>query len=131
MLKIRIRADETAVDTTPLSGDRPIDDIHLFRMTLGDHHLEHEVLRLFDRQIELLLARMENAEECAVATLAHTLKGSARGVGAWDVARSAEAVEAAVAQGVGVAEACARLAAAADAVREAIAQILNENRHVR
>jgi HPt (histidine-containing phosphotransfer) domain-containing protein len=131
MLKIKIRTDETAVDPTPLSGDRPIDDIHLFRMTLGDHHLEHEVLRLFDRQIELLLARMENAEADAVATLAHTLKGSARGVGAWDVARSAEAVEAAVAQGAGVPEACARLAVATAAVREAIAEILNENRHLR
>jgi hypothetical protein len=28
-----------------------------------------------------------------VSTLAHTLKGSARGVGAWNVARAAEAVE--------------------------------------
>ncbi len=71
--------------------DRPIDLVHLARMTLGDRSLEREVLQLFDRQSALLIARMRSAAPPGIATLAHTLKGSARGIGAWRVARAAEA----------------------------------------
>ena len=62
-------------------------------MTLGERSLEREVLQLFDRQSTLLLARMRAADAGGVGALAHTLKGSARGIGAWRVARAAEAVE--------------------------------------
>ena len=71
--------------------DRPIDLVHLARTTMGDRSLEREVLQLFDRQSTLLIARMRSAATGNVATLAHTLKGSARGIGAWRVARAAEA----------------------------------------
>jgi HPt (histidine-containing phosphotransfer) domain-containing protein len=82
------------VVSPPLAPDaQAIDRTHLFRMTLGDHDLECEVLRLFDQQAGLLLARMAEADAAGVAALAHTLKGSARGVGAFGVARAAEAVE--------------------------------------
>ena len=54
-------------------------------MTFGDRSLEREVLQLFDRQAGLLLARMHSGEPAAVATLAHTLKGSAASIGATDV----------------------------------------------
>jgi HPt (histidine-containing phosphotransfer) domain-containing protein len=82
------------VVSPPLAPDaQAIDRTHLFRMTLGDHDLECEVLRLFDQQAGLLLARMAEADASGVAALAHTLKGSARGVGAFGVARAAEAVE--------------------------------------
>jgi hypothetical protein len=62
-------------------------------MTLGDRSLEREVLALFDRQADMLLARMREGNAAVVAASAHTLKGSARGIGAWCVARAAEAVE--------------------------------------
>jgi len=75
------------------SVERPIDLVHLARMTLGERSLEREVLQLFDRQATLLLARMQAASGDAVASLAHTLKGSARAIGAGGVARAAEAVE--------------------------------------
>ena len=75
------------------SGERPIDLVHLARMTFGDRSLEREVLTLFDRQAGLLMARMEAADPTAVLTIAHTLTGSARGIGAWRVARAAEALE--------------------------------------
>jgi len=82
---------------TPLAGDdQAIDFAHLFRMTLGDHSLEREVLALFDRQAEMLIGRMAGSEPAEVAALAHTLKGSARGIGAFGVATAAESVEAAV-----------------------------------
>jgi HPt (histidine-containing phosphotransfer) domain-containing protein len=104
------------------AGEPPIDRTHLFRMTLGDHALEREVLALFDRQIETLVGRIGAAAPPDVAALAHTLKGSARGVGAWPMARAAEAVEAA--PPAECARALAALAAAAAETRATIADIL-------
>ena len=73
--------------------EAPIDVTHLARMTLGDASLEREVLQLYDRQAELLLARMQQVTPTAAAAYAHTLKGSSSGIGAFKVARAAEAVE--------------------------------------
>src|SRR5262249_44204302 len=103
--------------STPASGERPIDLVHLARMTLGDRSLEREVLQLFDRQAVTLIARMHAAEPRSVAAVAHTLKGSARGVGAWQVARAAEAVELAADDQKSVGAAIERLAAAASEAR--------------
>jgi HPt (histidine-containing phosphotransfer) domain-containing protein len=41
----------------------------------------------------MLLARMKGASPKAAAALAHTLAGSARGIGALEVARAAQEVE--------------------------------------
>lgn len=70
-----------------------LDLAHLARMTFGESGLEREVLALFNQQAEMLLGRMTGGERGIAATAAHTLKGSARGVGAWRVALAAEAVE--------------------------------------
>ena len=80
-----------------------IDEAHLGRMTLGDARLEREILEIFVRQIALTLKRIAGAEPAVAATAAHTLKGSARGVGTWRLAHAAEQVEAAA--GCGNAEA--------------------------
>lgn len=76
----------------------PIDRRHLTQMTFGEQSLEREVLELFDRQAAMLIGRMRGVEGAMVAgavaaAMAHTLKGSARGIGAWRVAEAAEAVE--------------------------------------
>jgi len=110
---------------TRTAGDDAIDRDHLARMALGDKGLEREVLRLFDRQAELLLARMNAAPAAAIMILAHTLKGSARGIGAWRVAEAAEMVERTAEddpKAVGIA--LARLATAIGAARTAIAAML-------
>jgi HPt (histidine-containing phosphotransfer) domain-containing protein len=70
-----------------------IDDDHLGRMTLGDRRLEREVLEIFVRQTTIMLGRIEGAEPALAAAAAHTLTGSARGIGAWRVARAAEVLE--------------------------------------
>jgi HPt (histidine-containing phosphotransfer) domain-containing protein len=70
-----------------------IDEDHLGRMTLGDRSLEREVLEIFSRQVLLTLKRVVGAKPASAAAAAHTLKGSARGVGAWGVARAAERLE--------------------------------------
>jgi HPt (histidine-containing phosphotransfer) domain-containing protein len=103
----------------------PIDMEHLAQMTLGERGLEIEVLRLFDLQAELLLARMREVGPEGVATLAHTLSGSARGIGAWRVAAAAEAAECAVKQSAPLAPAIAGLTACVEEARRAIAGLLD------
>lgn len=76
------------------SFERPVDLVHLARQTLGDRSLEREILDLFAIQARSLGARLGVAAPEARADLAHTLKGSARAVGAWGVAAAAEACEA-------------------------------------
>ena len=113
-------------DAPSLAPDeRPIDLVHLARTTLGDRSLEREVLQLFDRQAALLIARLRSATPGGVVIIAHTMKGSARGIGAWRVARAAEAVELAASADVG--DALERLAAAADEARAVIADLLKAN----
>ena len=105
-------------------ADRPIDVTHLARMTLGDASLEREVLQLFDRQADMLLARMRKAAPPAAAAHAHTLKGSSRGIGAWGVASAAEAVERAGTRHADVEAAIGRLGIAIDEARAVIAELL-------
>jgi HPt (histidine-containing phosphotransfer) domain-containing protein len=107
-------------------ADHPIDFAHLARMTLGDRSLEREVLQLFDRQVDMLMARLTSGDPAAAAGAAHTLKGSAQGIGAWSVARAAAAVEGAATarQSSELARAVSRLAAATDEARVAIARLL-------
>lgn len=89
-----------AVTSPPLvPGDRPIDLAHLSRMTLGDRALERDVLTLFERQIGLLMERIEMAPSPVAAAAAHTLKGSASGIGAFAMAKAAAKVEEAAASG--------------------------------
>src|SRR5271170_829968 len=70
-----------------------IDEDHLGRMTLGDRRLERDVLEIFVRQTVIMLERIAGAEPALAAAAAHTLTGSARGIGAWRVARAAEHLE--------------------------------------
>ena len=109
------------------SLERPIDLVHLSRMTLGDRGLEREVLALFDRQATVLVSRMRSAPPGSVTTVAHTLKGSARGVGAWRVAAAAEAVELAGSGDGDLSAAITRLAAVAEEARAVIAELLRAN----
>jgi HPt (histidine-containing phosphotransfer) domain-containing protein len=117
-----MQSDGATVPHRPAAGEPPIDRTHLARMTLGDPALAREVLALFDRQIETLLGRIDASEPAGVPALAHTLKGSARGVGAWPMARAAEALETAPA--AARAAALAALVAAAAETRAVIADIL-------
>jgi HPt (histidine-containing phosphotransfer) domain-containing protein len=78
----------------PLPGGEPIDRTHLGRYTLGSPTLEREVLGLFLAQLPLSIEQLRFAatdREWQIA--AHTIKGSARAVGAWQIARLAEEAE--------------------------------------
>ena len=113
------------VDAPPLvPAEQPIDLDHLSRMTLGEESLEREVLALFDRQAGMLLTRMSPARLPETAASAHTLKGSARGIGAWRVADAAEAVE--CAKTAELRNAISALGAAVNEARAAIADLLQQ-----
>jgi HPt (histidine-containing phosphotransfer) domain-containing protein len=112
------------IDGTRIEPAHPvIDRVHLAQMTLGDRNLERELLRLFEQQAGLLIARMRSSEPAAVAALAHTLKGSALGIGAPDVAEAAAAAERVCAGGPAeCVEAIDRLAVAVEEARAAAAR---------
>lgn len=110
------------VNSPPLvPDDQTLDLAHLFRMTLGDRGLQHEVLQLFDRQADMLVARLRESDPASMAALAHVLKGSARGIGAWQVASAAAALETACAGETDVGVAVNDLEAAVSRARAAIA----------
>src|SRR6476619_1909844 len=88
--------------------DGPIDLEHLGRMTLGDAGLEREVLAMFAAQAAGLIAALAAMPEDAGA-LVHTLKGSARAIGAFAVADAAERLEAVIGNGEDPSEALADL----------------------
>ena len=78
--------------------DGPIDIEHLQRMTLGDAGLQHEVLAMFSAQAIRLIGVLASLPDDAGAQ-AHTLKGSARAIGAFQVADAAEHLEAVIRNG--------------------------------
>jgi HPt (histidine-containing phosphotransfer) domain-containing protein len=84
-----IAARETGSDREP----GVIDEAHLGRMTLGDPRLEREILEIFVRQAAIMLERIAGAERASAAAAAHTIVGSARGIGAWRLAHAAERLE--------------------------------------
>ncbi len=96
-------------------NDPPIDLQHLARMTLGEPGLEREVLTLFATQSRDLIGKLASLPEDAAA-LAHTLKGSARAIGAFRVADAALHFEAALRRELNLTTA---LGALQDAVEEA------------
>ena len=106
--------------------DGPIDIEHLKRMTLGDAGLEHEVLAMFAGQAARLIDALAGLPPGAAA-LAHTLKGSARAIGAFQVADAAEALEAALAGDGEPSEAMAELKQAIAQARTAIDAMLRRS----
>jgi HPt (histidine-containing phosphotransfer) domain-containing protein len=106
--------------------DGPIDIGHLKRMTLDDAGLEREVLAMFAGQAAQLIGALAGLPPEAAA-LAHTLKGSARAIGAFHVADAAEALEAAIAGDGEPSEAMAALRHALAQARSAIDAMLRRS----
>jgi HPt (histidine-containing phosphotransfer) domain-containing protein len=88
-------------------------------MTLGDAGLEREVLAMFAAQTVSLIDALA-ALPAETGALAHTLKGSARAIGAFAVADAAARLEAAIQKGD---DPLPPLAGLRDAVTEARAAI--------
>ncbi|MFM1816175.1 MAG: hypothetical protein RLZ98_2870 [Pseudomonadota bacterium] len=78
-----------------VSEERPaIDLAHLRRYTLGNRDIEEEVLQLFASETPHTIEQLARAESDADwQRAAHTLKGTARAVGAWELAERAQEAE--------------------------------------
>jgi len=106
--------------------DGPIDLAHLARMTLGDAALERQVLGMFASQSANLIEKL-TALPAEAGALAHTMKGSARAIGAFRVAECAEALETAIRQGENPAKCQIELKAAVADARAAIDTLLQRS----
>src|SRR3978361_2368733 len=106
--------------------DGPIDFGHRRRMTLGDSGLEQEVLAMFAAQSASLLNTLATMPADAPA-LAHTLKGSARAIGAVAVAAAAARPEGVISGGADPADQLAELADAVALARTAIEAVLRRS----
>ena len=106
--------------------DGPIDFEHLSRMTLGDAGLEQEVLAMFVAQSTTLVSTLA-AMPADASALAHTLKGSARAIGAFSVADAAARLEAAIARGFDTSAALAELGETVAEARAAIEAVLRRS----
>ena len=118
--------------------DGPIDFEHLKRMTLDDAGLEHEVLAMFAAQSAKLIGTLAGLPKDAgksagkeagmdAPTLVHTLKGSARAIGAFGVADAAARLEAVLAVGDDPSHELAELGEAVAQVRAAIEAVLRRS----
>jgi HPt (histidine-containing phosphotransfer) domain-containing protein len=78
-------------------ADGVIDLSHLARYTGGDRTLNAEILRLFDGQITTmvgqLLGVLDQRDVRKWREVTHTIKGAARGVGAFKMGEAAAAAE--------------------------------------
>ncbi|HEY5126197.1 MAG TPA: Hpt domain-containing protein [Bradyrhizobium sp.] len=106
--------------------DGPIDSEHLQRVTLGDAGLEREVLAMFSAQAVRLFGTLATLPADAAA-LAHTLKGSARAIGAFRVADAAGDLEVLIRNGGDPTPALAELHETIALARTAIDAILRRS----
>lgn len=105
----------------------PIDLVHLSKQTFGERELESELLRLFDRQAAQIVERLSDvglSDRRWRADLAHTLKGSARAVGAFGVAAAAQTYEEAAASTASMDAALTGLRDSVAAAHATIAELL-------
>jgi HPt (histidine-containing phosphotransfer) domain-containing protein len=115
------------MSSPPLApDDGPIDFEHLQRMTLGDASLEREVLAMFAAQSAKLIGTLATLPAEAGA-LVHTLKGSARAIGAFGVGEAAARLEADLANGSDPSDALAELGEAVALARTAIEAVLRRS----
>ena len=78
-------------------ADGPIDLSHLARYTGGDRTLNTEILKLFDGQVTQMVGQLRTILAARDAKkwreVTHTIKGAARGVGAFAMGQAAADAE--------------------------------------
>jgi HPt (histidine-containing phosphotransfer) domain-containing protein len=76
---------------------KPVDMDHLARYTGGEKTLNAEILRLFDSQVTSMVGELNAVLTVRDAKrwreITHTIKGAARGVGAFGMGEAAAAAE--------------------------------------
>ena len=79
-------------------SEQPVDIEHLDRYTGGDGAINEEILRLFDTQCRELMVKLESlargeSDPKSWREATHTLKGAARGIGAFPLGNAAAEAE--------------------------------------
>ena len=115
-----------------MTREQPVDLTHLDRYTGGDRSLNEEILRLFDWQCREMIAKLEQAlagspDAKSWREATHTLKGAARGIGAFPLGDAAALAEAQGSDGENALAALVRLKDTSAAVYTFIARFLNES----
>ena len=88
------QSQSVAAEAADIAASHPIDLAHLGRYTLGDRALETEILGLLAAQLPITIGALRDAStDKQWGMAAHTLKGSARAVGAWELATLAQDAE--------------------------------------
>ncbi|HEY5346939.1 MAG TPA: Hpt domain-containing protein [Rhizomicrobium sp.] len=79
------------------AAPKPVDMDHLARYTGGDSTLNAEILKLFDAQITEMVGQLGSILEARDARkwreVTHTIKGAARGIGAFGMGEAAAVAE--------------------------------------
>jgi HPt (histidine-containing phosphotransfer) domain-containing protein len=97
-----MRSDDDA--SVPGDQSEPIDLVHLGVQTGGEPSLQRDLLDLFIVQSAEFVARIDSlikVDSTAAADLVHKLKGSARAIGAFELAGAATVLENDIAVGDG------------------------------
>ena len=113
---------------------QPVDLNHLDRYTGGDHAINAEILSLFETSCGQILAQLRTlavagdpgGHSKAWHQAAHTLKGAARGIGAFALGDAAEEAEKKGLAPVTAIEAVAAIEVQALAVHDFIAAVLKD-----
>lgn len=75
--------------------NKPIDLVHLSNLTMGDRELQLDVLKMFLAQIPNYLDMIKQSDtQEEIYRTAHTIKGAASSVGAFNLANLAKKAEA-------------------------------------
>lgn len=106
---------------------RPIDLVHLAKQCLGDHQLEHEILRMYDATVDSYMRRLKAATNTSdMALTLHSIRGASAGVGAFTIAELANVAECDLRAGQVVnPETLADLGLAVEEVRSFIGRVLS------
>jgi len=72
---------------------KPIDLVHLGNQTQGDQSLETEILGMFASQSQIYFNMMSSCDAPTRIRAAHSMKGAARSIGAFELADLAAEVE--------------------------------------
>jgi HPt (histidine-containing phosphotransfer) domain-containing protein len=113
--------------------EQPVDIEHLNRYTGGDCVLNQEILQLFATQCREMMDRLESvasgeADAKSWRETTHTLKGAARGIGAFALGNAAAEAEKADGERLAVLPALERLKTNSAAVYLFIEQFLKDRR---
>jgi HPt (histidine-containing phosphotransfer) domain-containing protein len=113
--------------------EQPVDIEHLDRYTGGDCALNEEILRLFDTHCRELMGKLESlatgeADAKSWREATHTLKGAARGIGAFPLGNAAAEAEKTGGEKQSAIAALERLKSTSAAVHLFIEQFLNVRR---